>query len=205
MTGNKIEQEAKFWIGKPKELEERLKKLNAVMVQKRTFEINLRFDNRERQLSSEYKVLRLRQDQRSRLTFKGPSDPNRTIAARKEIEVEVSDFQNSRDLLEALGYQVIVTYEKFRAVFNLGNVEVSLDEMPFGFFCEIEGPDEQSIRSAADQLELNWEVRSKFSYLRIFAAIKETYILDINDLTFKDFEGKRLSMQKIGLTKADSI
>ena len=203
MSSNKLEQEVKFWLSRPSTLEERLQALGAELVQERTFELNLRFDNSARQLSNAHQVLRLRQDRKAHLTFKGPGDLSRDICAREEREVEVSDLATARDILEALGYQVVVTYEKFRAAYTLGDVEVSLDEMPFGNFSEVEGPDEASIRTTAEKLGLKWETHNNFSYLGIFSTLKETYKLDISDLTFDAFKGKTYDLRKIGLQQAN--
>ena len=203
MSGNKLEQEAKFRIGHLDALAGRLKALGAVCTQERTFELNLRFDTADGRLTAAYQVLRLRQDQRSRLTFKGPSDPNSTVSSRHEIEVEVSDLGAARAILEALGYRVVVCYEKYRAAYQLGEVEVSLDEMPFGTFSEIEGPNEASIRAAAGQLSLNWEARSKLSYLAIFGALKDAFELEMPDLTFAAFKEQTYSLEKVGLLPAD--
>jgi adenylate cyclase class 2 len=205
MTSNKLEQEAKFRIRQPERLAARLNALGAVCTQERTFELNLRFDTPDGRLSAAYQVLRLRQDQRSRLTFKGPSDPNSAVSAREEIEVEVSDLRTTQAILEALGYQVSVSYEKYRAAYQLGDVEVSLDEMPFGNFSEIEGPDEKRIHAAAKQLGLNWETRSKLSYLAIFDILKETFRLEMPNLTFAAFIGQAYSLDEIGLLPSDEV
>jgi adenylate cyclase class 2 len=203
MTGNKLEQEVKFRIDHLDALAERLRALGAICTQERTYELNLRFDSADGRLAAAYQVLRLRQDQRSRLTFKGPSDPNSSVSARQEIEVEVGDLGTARAILEALGYRVVVCYEKYRAAYQLGGVEVSLDEMPFGTFSEIEGPDEDSIRAAAEQLGLKWETRNKLSYLAIFGMLKETFGLEMPDLTFEAFTGQVYALEKIGLLPAD--
>lgn len=203
MTGNKLEQEAKFRVNNLEALAESLQALGAVCTQERTYELNLRFDSADGKLAAAYQVLRLRQDQRSRLTFKGPSDPNSAVSSRREIEVEVGDLGTARAILEALGYQVVVSYEKYRAAYQLGQVEVSLDEMPFGTFSEIEGPDEGSIQAAAEQLGLNWEARSKLSYLAIFGALKDAFGLTMSDLTFEAFAGQAYALEKIGLLPAD--
>lgn len=203
MGTNKLEQEAKFWLGDPAKLEQNLKSLGAHLVQPRTYELNLRFDTEDGRLAKAFQALRLRQDQKARLTFKGAADPASSVSSRAEIEVEVSDLKTAREILEALGYRVVVTYEKYRAAYRLGEVEVSLDEMPFGNFCEIEGPDTDAIRAAAEDLGLDWEARSKLSYLAIFGALKEAYSLPIDDLTFEAFKGLTLSMEKVGLVFAN--
>jgi adenylate cyclase, class 2 len=203
MGTNKLEQEAKFWLGHPEKLETDLKDLGAQLVQPRTYELNLRFDTPDGQLTKAFQALRLRQDQKARLTFKGPADPSSSVSSRAEIEVEVSDLKTTREILEALGYRMVVSYEKYRAAYMLGDVEVSLDEMPFGNFCEIEGPGMPSIRTAAQKLNLDWEARSKLSYLAIFDALKETFALEMNDLTFDAFKDVKIKLEKIGFKPAD--
>ena len=203
MMANKLELEAKFWVSSLDMLENRLKALGAELIQERTFELNLRFDTPNRRLSSARQVLRLRRDKIDRLTFKDPGDPNSAVSARKEIEVEVADLRTVREILEALGFQVSITYEKYRAAYLLDNVEVSLDEMPFGFFSEIEGPDENSIQKTAEKLGLDWEARSRLSYLAIFFALKEEFSLPMSDITFLEFQNKSLPLEKIGLVSAD--
>ncbi len=203
MGTNKLEQEAKFWLGDPAKLEQRLISLGASLEQPRTYELNLRFDTEDGRLAKAFQALRLRQDRKARLTFKGAADQASAVSSREEIEVEVGDIQTARELLEALGYRVVVSYEKYRAAYRLGDVEVSLDEMPFGNFCEIEGPDTESIQATAEKLGLDWEARSKLSYLVIFGVLKETFGLKMNDLTFNAFQGINILLEKIDLKRAD--
>lgn len=199
----KLEQEVKFHIRDLTALEKRLEALGASLKQARTFERNLRFDTPNRELSSSFQVLRLRQDEICRLTYKGPSDSDREVSARRELEVEVSDPETARGILEALGYEVVVVYEKYRAACMLDEVEISLDEMPFGSFSEVEGPDIESIRRTAEKLGLNWEARSKLSYLAIFNGLKEKLDLKMRDLTFANFIDIQISEDDLDLTSAD--
>ena len=202
---NKIEQEAKFYIRDLAALEERLDALGATRIQPRTLEKNLRFDTPDRRLSACYQALRLRQDRVCRLTFKDASDPLAQVSARRELEVEVSDLETAAAILNALGFEICVRYEKYRAAYRMGEVEVSLDEMPFGDFCEIEGPNPASIEQAAEMLGLDWNARSKLSYLVLFAELKRNLGLEISDLTFEAFEQLQISARDLGLSAADSI
>jgi adenylate cyclase class 2 len=140
MAQDNQEQEAKFFLTRLPALEVRLKDAGARLKHARVFESNLRFDLPDGSLTRQRQVLRLRQDERIRLTYKGPMEAGREVSARTEIEVEVSSFDNTRVLLEALGYRVSVMYEKYRTTYDLGSCEVTLDEMPYGDFAEIEGP-----------------------------------------------------------------
>lgn len=201
--GSKLEQEAKFYLSRLSALEKRLITLGARMSQPRTLETNLRFDTPDRRLSNAFQALRLRLDTRARLTYKGASDPRQEVSARAELEVEVSDLQTAREILEALGFELMVMYEKYRTAYTLAGLEISLDEMPFGNFCEIEGPDAQSIRRCAESLGLNWAKRSKLSYLALFAQVKQVLGKEMRELSFSAFEGLTITPGHLGLQFAD--
>ena len=194
----KLEQEVKFHLNDPKAFENQLISLCARLKQPRILEINLRFDTPERRLSAFFQVLRLRQDKVSRLTWKGPGNPAGEVSAREELEVEVSDLDTTRAILEGLGFEIMLVYEKYRAAYVLGDVEISLDKMPFGNFCEIEGPDVVSIRNAAELLGLNWEKRSTLSYLALFGNLKAKFGLSMRDLTFDNFKDIKVEIQDLG-------
>jgi adenylate cyclase class 2 len=201
--GSKLEQEVKFCLSDLSALERKLVEMGAKREQPRTHEINLRFDTPDQSLSSRFHVLRLRQDTRARLTYKGPSDPEREVSARKELEVEISDLGTAQAILESLGFEVLVMYEKYRAAYLLDEVEISLDEMPYGTFCEIEGPDTESIHRIAEKLGLDWEARSKLSYLALFSIVKENLNLEIHNLDFKSFSGLEIQPKDFGMSAAD--
>jgi adenylate cyclase class 2 len=194
----KVEQEVKFYLNDFEAFEKRLVACGARLKLQRCLEINLRFDTPDRRLSSSFQTLRLRQDKICRLTWKGAGDPEGQVSAREELEVVVSDLDTARAILEGLGFELMLVYEKYRSAYMLGDVEVSLDEMPFGKFCEVEGPDIESIRSAAEQLGLNWEKRSTLSYLALFNNLKEKRGLAMRDLSFESFLGIKVDQQDLG-------
>jgi len=205
MHANDQEIEAKFYIRDLAALEGRLKAQGGVLVQPRVFERNLRFDTPNRSLSRELRVLRLRKDSRARLTFKGPAVAGAAVSIRQEIEVEVSDFEATRRLLEALGYEISVMYEKYRASYDFQSCEVSLDEMPYGNFAEIEGPGEASIQAAAVALGLDWSARASVSYLALFSNLKARFKLKMEYLSFDAFQGRSFSAEDFDLSPADLL
>ncbi len=128
------ELEVKFHVSDLAALEARLQAFHARQVHPRLYEMNLRFDTADLQLTRNLKVLRLRQDESVHLTFKGPSQELEGVRLRQEIEIAVDDFTAARALLEALGYQVTAMYEKYRTSYQLDQTLITLDEMPFGNF-----------------------------------------------------------------------
>ena len=196
------ELEVKFYISRRKELEMKLDTLGKVIAP-RVLEVNLRFDTPHRSLTAAGKVLRLRRDTKVRVTYKAGGTLEGGVNRRQELEFTVSDFDTARSLFEALGYQVYTIYEKFRTTYSLGNVEVVVDELPTGDFLEIEGPDKESIYSAAQQLGLNWDAGIMDSYTVLFERLKGRIGLTFRDLSFENFRGLEISPEDLGVKIAD--
>lgn len=197
------ELEVKFYLPNLFELQSRLEALGAQLVQPRVHEINLRFDTPSGDLAGGYRVLRLRQDTEARLTYKGPGEVQDGVRIRQELEFTVSSFDIARSFLEALGYEISVMYEKYRAIYALGGVLVTLDEMPYGYFAEVEGPDGNSIHRTADVLELDWETRILDSYLLLFDRLRSRLDLTFRDLSFANFEGLNVTGEMLGVQEVE--
>jgi adenylate cyclase class 2 len=101
------------------------------------------------------RVLRLRRVRggRSVFTFKESMPGSGGIKRRREDETEVADPDALATILDALGYAPAAVYEKRRETWLVADVEVVIDELPFGQFVEIEGT-EGSILEAERLLEL---------------------------------------------------
>ena len=199
MSKSDQELEVKFYLPDLPALRARLEAAGAQLVQPRVHEINLRFDTPSGDLARGYRVLRLRQDSEARLTYKGPGELVDGVRSRQELEFTVSDFETARHFLEALGYEVSVMYEKYRATYTLEGVLVTLDEMPYGNFAEIEGPDGASIRKTAEVLGLDWERRILDSYIMLFDRLRERLGLAFRDLSFANFEKLTVTREMLGL------
>jgi predicted adenylyl cyclase CyaB len=132
-------------------------------------EENLRFDTARGKLRQRGEVLRLRvidDGPRGVLTFKGPATKRRGMKMRIEAEVEVANAATLVHILESLGYEVAVTYGKRREPWWLDGVEVTLDILDVGHFCEMEGPAD-AIRRVAGKLGLGERVPERSSYAEL--------------------------------------
>ena len=191
-TANNLEIEAKFFIRDLPAIREKLLAVGGTLTKERVFERNLRYDNEWGGLERKRAVLRLRQDTRTIITYKGiPADLgllNSEVRIREELEIIVDDFEMADKLLRRIGFYPQTQYEKYRETFALGACEVVLDELPFGDFIEIEGT-EEGIHAAVNQLGLNWSERINKSYLSLFKRFKKLTGLRLRTLTFKEFEG----------------
>jgi len=104
-------------------------------------------------------ALRIRKTQdQTLLTFK-KRIPNSTGAKHQlEHETQISDAESLDLIIRELGMKPAVLYEKRRKKWNFRSVEIVLDELPFGWFIEIEGSLtailEAEMRLGIDDLEV---------------------------------------------------
>ncbi|MGB9673902.1 MAG: class IV adenylate cyclase, partial [Anaerolineales bacterium] len=199
----KQEIEVKFHVLDLKRIEEILLENQAVVIQPRVHELNLRFDTPNEDLSKEHRVLRLRRDQNVLLTYKGPSLFREGARVRTEVQTVVADFEATKTILEELGYQVVLRYEKYRAEYEWHDTHISLDEMPYGNFVEVEGDDPQQIHAVSDWIGLRWQTRIPLSYVEIFHKICSKEAISERDLLFEVFKERRINLVDYGISPAD--
>lgn len=198
------EIEVKFYVHGLDKIEATLQRLGAHQVQTRLYEYNLLFDTRDHELTRKNQVLRLRKDNADRVTYKGPGFTLDGVYHREEIEFNVSDFAATQAFLEALGYQIYLIYEKFRTIYTLCDVLVTMDELPIGNFIEIEGTGGDSIREASQKLDLEWNTRITESYASLFRKACQAIESEAKNLTFSDFDGITVLPGYLGVDPADS-
>ena len=204
MNTTGIEIETKFYVRDLKKIETRLQALGAQLVQPRQFEQNLRFDLPDGSLRKTYRVLRLRQEEKAVLTYKGPgSNAVDGIRAREEWEVIVSDFATTQKILESLGYDIQFIYVKYRTTYTLENSHIMLDEMPFGLFVEIEGEKQPDVLTLAEHLNLDKDGAIPDSYQVLFERVKDALGLSFRDLTFDNFTGIDVPDSALGVKCSD--
>ncbi|MFH1418823.1 MAG: class IV adenylate cyclase [Planctomycetota bacterium] len=144
----------------------------------RVLETNRLYDRADGSLRQSGRGLRIRSVEvldgpavRPTLTYKGP----RTASAfkrREETEVEIGDAAVMAAVLAALGFAEAVSFEKRRESWRLEDCRIEMDELPeLGSFVEVEGSDEQAIRSALTALGLSAAEVVDTSYVAMVAAL----------------------------------
>lgn len=134
-----VEIEKKYVIDKKLvvELTARLAELGATFTLE-TFEEN--YLHRGGLLDGKEAVLRVRKTkERTLLTYKEKLGYDGDFKHQIEFETEVSDVDATESIIDKLGYKLATVYEKHRKSWHLNDVEVVLDELPFGYYMEIEG------------------------------------------------------------------
>ncbi len=152
-----IEIEKKYRLDKKLlvEMAAKLRELDAVFTSD-VFEEN--YLHRGGLLDERNAVLRVRKTgDKTLLTYKEKVDTESDFKHKIEFETVVADVEATESIIEKLGYKLSLVYEKHRKSWHLGNVEVVLDELPFGYYMEIEGSMEDILEAekllGADRFE----------------------------------------------------
>ena len=143
-----METEVKIEVADLDAIGERLRALGAIYLNT-VDESNLYFD-RDDELRGRGESLRLRQDVRTRLTWKGTTNFQNGVVQRPEVEITVGEFAATSEILERLGYRVVDRLAKRRATWRFPDAEVALDALSFGNFVEIEAPSDVVLRVARE-------------------------------------------------------
>jgi adenylate cyclase class 2 len=178
-----IEVEAKMSLADPESLREKLGELDAV-ADRELLEINTYYDQDNKAMKSADQGLRIRvetdQDTGQRhcvITHKGPRVHGK-LKSRTETEVGVSDANAAGDMLRALGFEPVLTFEKRRSRYLLDGCRVEIDTLPhLGTFLEIEGDNEEQVLSVREKLGMDTAPLIRASYI----AMLMTYMQE-NDL-----------------------
>ena len=116
------------------------------------------------------------------------------IDGTKELEIIVSDFENTNEILQKLGYNPRTFQENFRIEYRLNGVNFDFDKWPMiPPYLEIEGESQQSVLSAMEKLNISMESTTTMDVDTVY---REKYGIDLDSiqiLQFNDSEEKFVS------------
>lgn len=114
------------------------------------------FDYEDLRLDSKKAWLRVRQEA-DKVTMSFKQRLGLEIDSMKEVEVVVSDYEDTRRILQESGLTIKAEQDQKREVWKLGECEVTLDEWPWiPKFIEIEGPSNEAVQAVSEQLGYDW-------------------------------------------------
>ena len=152
------EIEVKFLHVQPDDVRKRLRVAGAVcrLPMRTMHRVVLDFPDRRLQATKDSWVRVRDEGDKVTLTFKQTTEHE--FGGAKEIEVEVSSYEDTIAIFKKLGMVVHTDQETRRETWDLGEVEVVIDEWPWlDTYIEIEGPREEAVKIVADQLGYNWK------------------------------------------------
>ena len=153
-----LEIEAKIKVENHDAVAQRLSELGACFIAEQT-QCDAYFLDAESKLARRGCGLRLRTQTADAktvaiLTFKGPRKPG-PYKTRPEYETPVADSKAMLRILEGLGFRNGLTVAKTRSLWELDGCMVCLDTVPpLGCFVEVEGPNDDAIKTVLTRLAL---------------------------------------------------
>jgi adenylate cyclase class 2 len=167
-TSNFSEFELKIAVAELKPIRCALRHVGATLLQPMAREINHLYDTEDGRFGRGGVLLRLRQHaDKNLLTLKGPVDFNGAIKHRTEYETDVANPEAMGEILDRLGFRVVLRYEKDREEWEMDEISVVLDHTPMGDFVEVEGPPEKLV-AAATTLGLDTSDAARGSYVDLW-------------------------------------
>lgn len=118
------------------------------------------------------------------LTIKDKS-AKKDIGSVKELEIEVSDFEKTDQIMNMLGYEHSTYQENKRIIYRLGDIEFDIDTWPMiPTYLEIEDKNKKQVEDMIEKLNIDKE---KLSLDKV-SEIYKKYGLDIHEYKDLKFE-----------------
>lgn len=138
-------------------LREKLKSLKARLVNdERTMKRKI-FDFEDGRLQKISAWVRVR-DEGNRVTLSYKQLIDRSLQGTKEVNVTVTDFEDTCNFLESIGMKQKSYQVTKRESWLLDNVEIEIDTWPWiPQYVELEGKFEEKVKSIASKLRLDWQ------------------------------------------------
>ncbi len=128
-------------------------------------------------------------DEGDKITMSYKQLNDRSLHGTHEINLVIDNFEAADAFLNELGMRQKSYIETRRESWRLDHFEIELDLWPWTKpYIEIEGPDEQSLRHLAEQLQLDWSAACYGSVEVVYRAeydITEDQFNDIQVVTFE--------------------
>lgn len=176
-----IEYEAKFYPVNKTIFRKKLKELNAkLLLPERKMKRILIDGAKHPHLKCDY--IRIRDEGNLvRLSAKIHADKSGKLADQKEVDIIVSDYDRTKEIIEAMGLTFDIYQETLRETWMLDGAEIEIDTWPgLKTYCEIEAKSEAEVKEVATKLGLNWSEKIVTSVKPIYSKV---YGLDLDTVT----------------------
>ena len=166
-----IEYEATFTNIKKNEVRKRLKDAGALMVRPEFLQKRVVFNfPKGHEVRGGWARVR---DEGDKITMSIKIVDGENITDQKEICITIDDFKQGILLLKTISCEEKAYQESKRELWVLDGVEITIDEWPFlEPFVEVEGKDEESVRTVSEKLGFGW---NSAKFCSVDALYKEKY------------------------------
>ena len=149
------EYEAKFLDVDKDEVRARLKAIGAILIKSEFLQKRYVFDL-PAEKRSKHKFARVR-DEGDKITLTWKEFSGGAVDHPKELEVIVSDFDTTVEILTEIGCIASSFQESYRELWHLGDAKITIDSWPFyNPFVEVEATSEETVRDISIKAGFEW-------------------------------------------------
>jgi adenylate cyclase, class 2 len=188
-----IEFEAKFYPVNKEKYREKLKVIGAKLLLPERKMVRIVGDSRVNSaMINKNDYIRVRNEGNLiRLSYKTRADENGKLSDQKELDVEVSDFDKTVDILKLAGIKFNRRQETLREEWSYKGAQITIDTWPGLLpYSEVETSSEEEVESIATELGLNWDRRIITAAPEIFAKVYgmdlEEVLVKLSNITFEN-------------------
>lgn len=193
------EFEAKFYPVNKEEFREKLKSVGAKLVIPERKMVRIVADHRVNPILAKNGYIRVRNEGNViRLSLKMTANEKGKMSDQKEIDVEVSDFDKTKRILEATGIKFNRRQETLREEWRYKNAQITIDSWPgLDTFSEVEAGNEEEVREIAQELGFDWNKKIITPAAEVYAMVYrmdiDKILEKISNITFENnpFEGMK--------------
>ncbi len=188
MTKDYTEYEAKFYPVDKEEYRKKLLSIGAILAIPERKMIRIVADTRANPVITKHGYIRIRDEGEAiRLSLKITAEKGGVLSDQKEIDVEVSDFEKTKEILEAIGVKFNRRQETLREEWEYKGAQITIDTWPgLDTYSEIEADSEEKVKEIAGDLGFDWDKKIILPAAEVYGMDIEEVLEKISFISFKN-------------------
>ena len=186
------EFEAKFYPVDKEEYRKKLLSIGAKLAIPERKLVRIVADKRANPVIAQNGYIRIRDEGGViRLSLKITAEEGGVMSDQKEIDVEVSDFDKTRQILEAIGVKFNRRQETLREEWKYKGAQITIDTWPgLETYSEIEAESEKKVKEIAEDIGFDWGKRliipAAELYVKVYRMNIEEVLEKISYISFEN-------------------
>ncbi|KKQ91923.1 MAG: hypothetical protein UU16_C0009G0007 [Candidatus Woesebacteria bacterium GW2011_GWA2_40_7] len=167
------EYEAKFYPVNKEEYRKKLLSIGVTLTIPERKMVRIIADSRANASLAKNNYIRVRDEcNLIRLSYKTTADATGNLIDQKEVDVDVSDFEKTKAILEACGIKFNRRQETLREEWKYKGAQITIDTWPgLDTYSEIEADSEEKVKEIAEEFGFDWNKKIITAAAEIFEKV----------------------------------
>ena len=167
------EYEAKFYPVNKEEYRKKLLSIGVTLTIPERKMVRIIVDSRANASLAKNNYIRVRDEcNLIRLSYKTTADATGNLIDQKEVDVDVSDFEKTKAILEACGIKFNRRQETLREEWKYKGAQITIDTWPgLDTYSEIEADSEEKVKEIAEEFGFDWNKKIITAAAEIFEKV----------------------------------